>query len=352
MDMPSPGLIQLDIDALYQEFVETLPVEDRAMARQLAYVLGLAPVVDLPWSRVFADGPVLHLPWFFADAMPDVAPATLVNAVHAHLLGVIAAFAADRIQDGQLRRPPAKLLRVVNALRIRRDNVLERLGDAPADAQHDFALGECDTAVAVIEENRLLGRGGAVDFATYERIALDKNAMAFPASLRLAHAAGWSEEQLGLVRQAVSGIILTLQMQDDAADWDEDLQRGTSWAACLATGTPERFASENVDQTRCRVLTSGVLARLLARSRAHAETVRSAAEMLGASSLAQWAGELVAILTALVAREGERPGYAALWYAQRARSLDAYVIGEDAMVALGLRRPFAAPSIFSGTSIA
>lgn len=350
--MPNTGrLIQLDIDALYQEFVETLPVEDRPMARQLAYVLGLAPVVDLPWSRVFADGPVLHLPWFFADAMPDVAPSVVVNAVHAHLLGVIAAFAADRIQDGQLRRPPAKLLRVVNALRIRRDNVLERLGDAPADAQHDFALGEWDTAVAVIEENRLLGRGGGVDFATYERIALDKSAMAFPASLRLAHTAGWSEEQLGLVRQAISCVILTLQMQDDAADWDEDLQRGASWAACLATGAADRFVHESLDQTRCRVLTSGVLARLLARGRAHADSVRSAAEKLGASSLAQWAGELVAILAALIHREGERPGYAAQWYAQRASSLDACVIGEDAMAALGLGRSTAEPLSLPGASL-
>ncbi|HEX2573363.1 MAG TPA: hypothetical protein VH877_27690 [Polyangia bacterium] len=350
--MPSTGrLIQLDIDALYQEFVETLPVEDRPMAQQLAYVLGLAPVVDLPWSRVFADGPVLHLPWFFADAMPSIGATTLVNAVHAHLLGVIAAFAADRIQDGQLRRPPAKLLRVVNALRIRRDNVLERLGEAPADAQHDFALGEWDTAVAVIEEHRLLGRGGAVDLATYERIALDKSAMAFPASLRLAHAAGWNEEQLGLVRQAISGVILTLQMQDDAADWDEDLQRGVSWAACLSAGATDRAVSESIDQTRCRVLTSGVLARLLARARSHADGVRSAAEALGASSLVQWAAEMVAVLTVLVRREGERPGYAAQWYAQRASTLDAYVIGEDAMAALGLRRSAATSLSLPGASL-
>ena len=53
----------------------------------------------------------------------------------------------------------------------------------------------------------------------------------------------------------------------------------------------------------------------------------------------------------LVRREGERPGYAAQWYAQRASTLDAYVVGEDAMTALGLRGSTATPLSLPGASL-
>ncbi len=93
------------IDDLYAQLLGTLDAPERRVAASLAFTLGLAPSPGVRWSRVFFNELTLGLPLFFLDAMPGLDTTALHDAIAAHFFGIVAAFAVDRIEDGQIARP-------------------------------------------------------------------------------------------------------------------------------------------------------------------------------------------------------------------------------------------------------
>lgn len=307
------------IDDLYAQLLETLDAPTRGVAARLAYTLGLAPSPAVRWSRVFFNELTLGLPLFLMDAMPGLDPATLHDAIAAHFFGIVAAFAVDRIEDGQIQRPSPELLRVIDAVRAERDRCLDRIGPGPADPFFDFQLAEQATAAAAAAERKTLRERTSVSFEVYEQNALDKQHAAFPAAMRLALAAGFEEARIALVRRAIFGVVMALQMRDDASDWREDLAEGGSWAACLMNPGDTESARARLDlaETGRRVLSSGILARMVARGRDYVLETRSAAEELGAERLASWARQVGAVCADLAERESAQPGFTARWHEER-----------------------------------
>jgi hypothetical protein len=306
------------IDEIYDQFTRTLNPSEQPFARGLAHTIGLAPSDDVPWSRVFCQEVVRALPIFVAEAMPRACRGLIDDAVTAHALGIITAFAVDRIQDGQIGRPSRAVLKVVNELRRARDSALDRLGPGSCDPFFDYGIGEWELTAIAVEEQRLLGDRAPADLATYERIAVEKQHAAFPAAMRLAVAAGSSAEQLALVRSSITGIALAFQMVDDVFDWQDDLARGGAWPAALTLSAGDD--PRDIDEMRRRVLSSGILSRLLSSAAGALNDVSVAAEALGAKRLAQWAEWEARTFLVFAERERVSPGLAARSHEERRRA--------------------------------
>lgn len=301
------------IDALYAGFVSSLPAALQPVARDLPFVLRLAPAAGQPWSAVFSHAVTLEAPRLFALGLPDVDPEVVRRSVLAHALAVIEAFATDRVLDRQARQTP-ELLAVIEELRRSRDAVLASVW-APAVALARAA--DAETTEAIKEEAALLKRLSAVSFEEYRRISLAKQAVGFPASIALARAAGATETQAEQVKRALAGVWLGLQFEDDAGDWEDDWRRGGgAWAVSLARRRLEAVREESADERptepdliRRRVYKMRVLYGMLQGARHQYRTAWRYSRTVGATPLVAWTSERVRRLDGLLPLEAQHAGY-------------------------------------------
>ncbi|WP_434047224.1 MULTISPECIES: hypothetical protein [Sorangium] len=231
------------VDELYKAFWRTLPGMLHAEAQGLAHTLGLTPSRDVPWSAVFSNEFTLAAPALLADAMPGVRGATVQDALLAHLLAVIEAFATDGIQDAQVR-PTWQLEALLAHARRARDEALRRVAPGVADPAIDFARADEATLLAIEAERALLASGEPAGFSRYYALSLAKQRVGFPASIALAHAAGWTAAQREVLSRMLSSVWLGLQLHDDVLDWQDDYQRGGAWAVVLASELRSRAHGE------------------------------------------------------------------------------------------------------------
>jgi hypothetical protein len=303
------------VDALYEAFVGSLPAALRPPARGLAGALGLAQAPEVPWSAVFRDAVTLSAPLLVADATPGLGGAVIHDAVLAHLLAVILAFAIDRIEGGQIVAS-AELDAVLVEARLARDAALARVATEDASACAD---ADDETREAVADERRILLSGAAITLDRYVAVSLAKQRLGLPASLALARAAGWEPRRRRILARLLDAVWMGLQLHDDVVDWEADFARGGAWAVALAGGAASLPRDENGISVRGAVLRSGVLARLLGASAQRYAAARRRAQALGATRLAAWAREREATLRELARHESESPGFAG-----RSRALSAW----------------------------
>lgn len=366
------------VDELYKAFWRTLPGMLHAEAQGLAHTLGLAPSRDVPWSAVFSNEITLAAPALLAEAMPGVRGATVQDALLAHLLAVIEAFGTDRIKDGQVR-PTWQLEAILAHARRARDVALGRVAPGVDDPAIDFARADDASLLAIEAERALLASGGPAGFSRYYALSLAKQSVGFPASIALAHAAGWTAAQREVLSRMLSSVWLGLQLHDDVMDWQDDYQRGGAWAVVLASelrsraqgephqddqdddggggaaraedrgaggalhrgavaygplGTPPwgiaatpkaqseppaSVAPSSLIPVRRMVLDSGVLAAMLDGERRCFRAARRRAAVLGARRVASWAEGREAQARELARCEAESPGFA-----NRAHALNAW----------------------------
>jgi hypothetical protein len=302
---------QVDIDAVWTAFCSTLPVDLQCEARGLARELGLAPLQGIPWSRVFKHEITLAAPALFAPAMERATRPMVMKAVTAHMLAVIDAFAVDRMLDRQAAGG-AQMLRLLQHVRAERDRALHELTGIRKSPYLDT---EYEAVCAINTERLLLQHGVPLSFADYLKLSLAKQAVAFPASVALAKAAGWGGRREGAVRHVLRGVVLGLQFHDDVVDWEEDWRKGGAWAVCLARGQGApggvfRVARSDFEETRRHVHRSGVLAIMMKQARWRYRGAYRLAALLGAHALSTWARAQEKAAAELAEREGDSAGYA------------------------------------------
>jgi hypothetical protein len=311
------------VDELYEAFAAGLDDELPGRARDLPYALRLAAHPGARWSDVFALEVTLGAPALFAQAMPYASEFQIREAVLAHLLAVIGAFGVDRIEDDQVE-PSAHLLAVLAEARSVRDRTMARLcgGRTPADLE--FATADLLILRAIRRERSLLLSARSADVQAYERASLEKQCVGWLATEALGRAAGCSPAARRAIKATLQSVALALQAYDDVVDWEEDLERGGSWAVCLMkTLRPETSTNEcgpESSRVRAQVLRSGVLVALLERALWRLRRVRRRATALGLTRLAAWAASRATRFEALVAAERASAGYAV-----RAHALAAWV---------------------------
>ena len=312
-------LHSLDVDALWAAFTDTLPPESRDDAAKLAAWLGLAPIAGIPWSRVFKHEVTLAAPALVADAMPDVSPAMVRLAVMSHLLGIVEAFATDRIADAQAV-DSWQIQQLLRRLRATRDQAVEALNP---HLPSTFPQAERRARAAIATERVLLGDHTPLSFADYHCLSLAKQAAAFPATLALTDVVGWDARRRRVAARVLEGIVMGLQLHDDVVDWEEDWQQGASWAVCLSRGKhvaawpAER--SSDLGLVRLHLQCTGVLTDMLERAGRHFRNSSRLASALGAARLAAWSHTQQRRLEEVTMRERESSGYAV-----RARQLRAW----------------------------
>ncbi|KYF51073.1 hypothetical protein BE08_40755, partial [Sorangium cellulosum] len=231
------------VDELYNAFCRTLPGMLHADAQGLAHTLGLAPSRDVPWSAVFSNEITLAAPALLAEAMPGIRGTTVQEALLAHLLAVIEAFGTDRIKDAQVR-PTWQLEAILAHARRARDDALRRVAPGIDDPAIDFARADDATLLAIEAERSLFASGEPAGFRRYYALSLAKQRVGFPASIALAHAAGWTAAQREVLSRLLSSVWLGLQLHDDVMDWQEDYQKGGAWAVVLASELRARAHGE------------------------------------------------------------------------------------------------------------
>jgi hypothetical protein len=300
------------VDELYEAFADRIGAPLSESARSLPRALRLAPQA-VPWSRVFSHEVTLGAPALFAEGMLNVSGGQVRDAVLAHALAVVDAFGTDRIEDEQIEATPA-VFAVLGQARRERDRALGRLLGAEGGASMDFQVTDVRATQAMRYERQVLRSGKGVEFSEYERTSLQKQGVAIVASVALARAAGWDDRRCHAVRTTLEAICLGLQMADDVVDWEEDMERGGAWAACLMEGLHSPPSSGSrlraPPSVRRRVLDSGVLQRMLARALRDMRAARRLATTLDAHRLSAWALAQERKLETLVAAETRSPGYA------------------------------------------
>jgi hypothetical protein len=300
----------IQIDALYAAVVDSLPASLRRTARELPYLLKLAPSPELRFSEVFSHDVTLGAPLLVGEGFPQISPAIARGALLAHLLAVIEAFGTDRLADAQVEAT-REVSEVLEHLRQTRNRELDRLWPG---ASREAVAADARTRAAIARERALLARVSVVDFETYAEISLSKQAVGFPASLALARAAGADAQQLRHIERALTGVWLGLQFEDDVADWEKDWTEGGAWAVCLALGlrsvAPRDNQATRPDLVRKAVLGTGALRRMLEHARRRYRTTWRHARAIGAHRLAAWANERDKRLQSLIPLEAKHAGYA------------------------------------------
>jgi hypothetical protein len=295
------------IDSIWAAFCSTLPPDLQPEARVLARATGLAPLPEIAWSNVFKNEVTLAAPALFAVAMPLATPPMILAATTAHMLAVIEAFALDRQLDHQIAGGP-QMHRLLTQVRAGRDRAI---GELMPGEPSPYLDAEYDAVRAINTERLLLGKGVALGFADYARLSLGKQAVAFPASVALARAAGWGDRRQRAVRNVLRGIVLGLQYHDDVVDWEDDWRNGGAWAVNLCRGRGFGVAGESVELEvlRREVHASGVLANMMKLAKRRYREAQRLAARLGAQALSHWALEQEAAATGLAERESHSAGY-------------------------------------------
>ena len=306
-----PMDIAKHVDAIWSAFVTTLPPDLCHEARVLARAVGLVPVAGIPWSNVFKNEVTLAAPSLLSTAMPLATTQMVMNATTAHMLAVIDAFAVDRMLDRQATGG-RQIQRLLEHMRGARNRAIRELtGEQPSP----YTECEYDSYCAISTERLLLQHGVPLSFSDYSRLSLAKQAVAFPASMALAKAAGWGGRRQRAVQRVLRGIALGLQFQDDVVDWEEDWRNGGAWAVCLYRGLrgPEATLPDDtfdLPSLRGKIHASKVLATMMNMSRLRYREAQRIASFLGAASLAAWARDQEAKATELTQCEADHAGYA------------------------------------------
>ena len=305
-------LLRQELDELYAAFCETLPQPLRVGARELPYRLGMAISPDVPWSQVLGHEVTFAAPALFAEAMPQIAPAKVRDAVLAHSLAVIDGFGTDRIEDRQIP-VSAEICDILAEIRRARDRALTRVAGPAGNQGLDFAQAQREMLDAIHDEHRIMAEHQSVDFAHYERLARGKTAIGLPASIALARSAGWSASECGAIAKTLSSVWLGMQYHDDVIDWEDDFKRDSAWAIVLAGHVSSAELAPGMtdyDSMRKLVFESGILARMLERSFRHFRAARKRAEALGTRELAGWARTKENYAMLLAQEERRNSGYA------------------------------------------
>jgi hypothetical protein len=271
--------------------------------------MGWDPLV--PWSQVFNHEVTFAAPALFAEAMPQIDPSKVRDAVLAHALAVIDAFGTDRIEDRQIEAFP-ELEEVLEFVRRASRNALVRVVGALGDETREFDGARRAMLTAISAERQIMAEGTRVPYDLYEKIALGKAGMGLPASIALAKAAGWNRQECLTVRRTLDAVWLAMQCYDDVVDWEDDLRRDSSWVVhllALERNDAIDLASGH-EMVRSGVLDSGILAEMLERSARHFRAARKRADALGARELAAWAGNKEMNSRMLSEHERRSSGYA------------------------------------------
>jgi hypothetical protein len=267
----------------------------------------------VPWSEVFGHEVTFAAPALFAQAMPQISPSKVRDAVLAHGFAVIDAFGTDRVEDRQIQASP-ELEEVLARIREASDRALLRVVGSLSDEATNLSRARRAMLDAISAERRIMIEGVRVDFDFYERTALAKAGIGSPASVALARAAGWSAAECAAVARTLDSVWLGMQCHDDVVDWEDDFKRDSAWALHLIDNAlSEAGASRHVpgrEMLRNDILESGILARMLDRSARHFRAARKRAEALGARELAVWAGTKEAHSQSLAQFEKNNSGYA------------------------------------------
>ena len=303
--------LRQELDELYAAFCATLPAELQPVARELPHRLRIAPAATVPWSKVFVDEVTFAAPAFFAQAMPQISPAPVREAVMAHAFAVIDALGTDRIERGEIQHSP-ELEEVLRRIRQASEGALVRVAGKLADDGANYPNVPRSMRQAMLAGRRIMAERAFVDFDVYEATALGKAGNRTAASVALARTAGWSVAECSAVAKTLDSTWLGLQYHDDVIDWEDDVKRDSSWAVRLALSCTLGGGHEplEVGETRTMVLESGILARMLRRSARHFRAARKRAEALGARELATWASKKEEHATYLEQQERRNSGYA------------------------------------------
>jgi hypothetical protein len=302
--------LTVDIDAIWTAFCTTLPVDLQMEARVLARGMGLVPLPAIPWSRVFKHEGTLAAPALLAAAMPRVTREMVMTATTAHMLAVIDAFAVDRMLDRQAAATP-EMLRLLAHVRGERDRAIRELTGRRTSPYLDT---EYEAVCAINTERLLLQHGTALSFSDYSKLSLAKQAVAFPAPLALAKAAGWDSRRQRAAHHLLQASVLGLQLHDDAVDWEEDWLAGGAWAVSLSysRGIRNRVPRErkaDLEAIRHQVYQSGVLANMMKLARWRYREVRRLATWLEVHTVSTWARAQEATAAELAERESSSAGY-------------------------------------------
>jgi len=296
-----------NVDAIWTTFCSTLPLDLQREARTLALGMGLVPLPDIPWSRIFKNEVTLGAPALFATAMPQATRQMAATATTAHMLAVIDAFATDRMLDRQAEGSP-QMLRLLEHIRAERDRAICELAGKDASPYQD---AEYIAICAINTERLLLQRGMALSFSDYSNLSLAKQAVAFPASLALARAAGCDSRCERAIEGVLRGIVLGLQFHDDVVDWEDDWKKDGAWAVSLSRGqgSAPLDGKPDLESLRRQVHQSGVLATMMTMARRRYREANRLAAMLGACWLSDWAREQETIVAELAEKESKSAGY-------------------------------------------
>jgi hypothetical protein len=310
--MPTTTSATAHIDRIYDRFVARLPQGLAAKARDLPRTLGLTPHQDVPWSVVFNNPAVLGLPLMLLGKADRAVSAQAVEAAAtAHLLGIIGAFCVDRIDDGQISADACTLALLAEVHRVRD----ETLAYLRRDNEHPmtFAWATQQTHQSVVHEREVFEGERAPSWMLYRDVSLEKQGLAFPASVVSARAAGWTAEDEQRVYDVVAGAALGLQYRDDVVDWIEDHERGASWAVALGA----RGRDEDAVTATEALHGAQILVRMLEMSRDEFMRASLAATALGATDVARWAAGQAQLTDRLAQDERRDPGAAVRWELQR-----------------------------------
>jgi len=302
--------VSSNLDAIWTAFCDELPLDLQGEARTLALALGLVPLPDVPWSKIFRNEVTLAAPALFASALPQATEPMVMAATTAHMLAVIAAFATDRLLDHQAESN-SLMLRVLDHVRLERDRAICELTGSEVSPYQDAEYG---ALCAINTERILLNRGIALSFSDYANLSLAKQAVAFPASLALSRAAGGTLRHKRAIERVLRRIVLGLQFHDDVLDWEDDWNKGGAWAVSLSRGlgvreSASRDGKPNIELVRRLVHRSGVLVNMMTMSRWRYRLAARLAGLLGAERLSHWAREQELIEAALAERESGSAGY-------------------------------------------
>ena len=302
--------VSSNVDAIWTAFCDDLPLDLQGQARTLALALGLVPLSDVPWSKIFRNEVTLAAPALFAAALPQATEQMVMTATTAHMLAVIAAFTTDRLLDRQVDSNP-QILRVLDHVRLERDRAICELTGSEVSPYLDAEYG---ALCAINTERILLCHGIALSFSDYSNLSLAKQAVAFPASLALARVAGETLRHKRAIERVLRGIVLGLQFHDDVLDWEDDWNKGGAWAVSLSRGlgireSVSRDGKPNIEPVRRLVHRSGVLVSMMTMSRWRYRMAARLAGLLGADRLSRWAREQEVIAAELAERESGSAGY-------------------------------------------
>ena len=282
------------IDFIYDAFVEGLPEEYRASARDLPHLLDLHDEVPsgTSWGRACDNVIQLGLPMFvLLESDHYVSEDLCIAALRAHLFGQIAAMIHDRFARLDLY-PRADLCAILLLLERERDQIVAELCSLGGRARLDCSVAQREAREGVHKEQEFVA-GDFADIGDFVAVNAAKASPTFPALLAGASAAGYGLHELGHLHELIVGLALGIAARDEICNWLERAQLGRSWLAAV------RASGRSLDESITAMLD------LAAASFNHA--VR-AAHSLGAATLADWTRNQAEQIEVLLQRSGQLSG--------------------------------------------